>query len=368
MSRDFQIGFPCPHVVGEERVVLSEDRRTLLTSKPISGTGLLKLLANNEFEVRPTTGVLSSATLTSGKAQPYFCAPGLTDLTIRTQARTLTLNLPTGYQSASSVASLINSAAADPTTRPFLVATVENGVLSLRENLTQGIQSQVRVLGNAKEGLGFLDQVGAVGQVVLPAFNLYSVSTDPQQDSGYFVRFDRPVRPNFFFSLTYTVFWNTCLRCRGTEVENDKRFDDLGAPLLVTDDNLLYQSCLKILLTELKSNIYYPWYGADLMSSIGSKSNPSTANNIQQSVYSALSNLQNQQNQQSKFQRISPKERLYSVDNVGVRQAPEDPTVFLVDVTVRNYSFTPIEISIVYTAPGAYALPGTNRLSLGSFG
>ena len=371
MSRDFQLGWPCPHIIGEERVQLSSDRLSLRTQKPISGTGLLQLTLNDQYVVTPSTGVQSTAVLTSGKAQPYLVTPGLSDLTIRTQARTLSLTLPTGYLPVSQLVTLINAAVANPNERPYLVASAVNGVLVLSENLAFGATSQVRVSGNAKDGLGFTDQVGAVGQVVLPPFNLFSLSyqgADGIFQDGYFVKFDRPVRGNPYFSITYTVFWNQCMRCRGTEVENDFRFGDQGIPLQVRNENLLYQSCLKILLTELKSNIYYPWYGTNLMSLIGSKSNPATANNIQQSIREALRNLQAQQAQQSKYQQISPKERLYSVDNVGVRQAPEDPTVYLADVVVRNYSFEPISVSIVYTAPGAYALPGTNRLSLGNFG
>jgi len=370
MSKDFQIGHTCPHVIGEERTTLSADRMTLTTQKPIAGTGLLELRLNDQYIVSPTTGVRSSAVLSSSKAQPYLVSPGLTDFVIRTQARTLSLSLPTGYLPAERVSSIINTAVYDASERPYLVSSVKDGVLVLTENRASGSESQVRVSGNAKEGLGFLEQVGAVGQVVLPSFNLYSISYQAEENlvqEGYFVRFDRPVRPNYYFSLTYSVFWNQCLRCRGTEVENDFRFGDEGAPLIIRNENLLYQSCLKIVLTELKSNIYYPWYGANLMSLIGSKSNAASAANIQQSIREALRNLQGQQALQSKYQKISPKERLYSVDNVGVRPSANDPTVFLVDVTVRNFAMDPVELSIVYTAPGAYALPGTNGLSLGSF-
>lgn len=370
MSKDLQLGFPCPHLV-EERVALSEDRTTLRTQKPISGSGLLKVVANDTYVVSPSLGVQSSATLSSSKKQPYLVSPGLSDLTLRTQARTLVLNLPTGYLDTNRLVKLINDSVANPTERPYLVASNSNGVLVVKENLSFGRESQVRISGNAKEGLGFLDQVGSTGQVVLPPYRLFSVPTSAViegEDPGYFLRFDRPVRSNYYFTVSYLVSWNTCLRCRATEVENDMRFDDRGGTLVISNENLLYQSVLKILLTELKSNIYYPWYGSDITSSIGSKSNPSTANQIQQSIRTALSNLQSQQNQQTKYQIITPKERLYSVDHVGVRPSEKDPTVFLVDVVVRNYSFDPIEITIVYTAPGAYALPGTNRLRLGSFG
>jgi hypothetical protein len=371
MSRDFQIGFDCPHIIGEERTQLGSDRMTLTTQKPISGMGLLKVVVNDQYEVSPSTGIQSSATLVSGKAEPYLVTPGLTDLVIRTQTRYLALNLPVGYQPASRIASIINDAVFNPDERPYLIASVVSGVLQLAENMSSGPTSQVRVSGNAKDGLGFLNQVGAVGQVVLPSFNLTSVvveSPDGFLDNGYTIQFDRQIRPNYYFSISYTVFWNQCLRCLGTEVENDYRFEEHGLPLMVRDDNLLYQSCLKILLTEIKSNIYAQWYGTNLMRMIGSKINSSVQANIQQDIRKALSNLQNMQNLQSKLQRISPKERLYSVENVGVRQAVNDPTAFLVDLSVMNYSFQPIEITIVYTAPGAYALPGTNRLSLGNPG
>jgi hypothetical protein len=369
MSTDVQLGWNCPHIIAEERVSLSADRRSLVTQKPIVGTGLFQMLLNDTYVVSPTKGLQSSATLSSAKAQPYLVSPGLADFTIKTQSRTLVLALPTGYSSATTIATLINNAVFHPAERPFLVASVSNGVLTLTENLAFGASSQVHVSGNAAEGLGFLDQVGAVGQQIIPPFNLYNVAAlGAALDEGFFVKFDAPIRPNYYFSITYTVIWNQCLRCRGTEVENDWRFNTQGATIMIVDENLLYQSVLKILLTELKSNIYYPWYGADIANQIGSKSNPATANNIQNSIRTALSNLQAQQAQQSKYQRISPKERLYSVDNVAVRPSPQDPTVFLVDVSVRNYSFDPINITIVYTAPGAFALPGTNRLTLGSFG
>jgi hypothetical protein len=371
MSRDLRLGWACEHIIGEERTALSADRATLQTRKPISGVGLLQVVANDVYPVSPSQGIQSGASLTSSKAEPYLVTPGLTDLVIRTQTRYLPLTLPTGYQSALTLATLINTAVANPTERPYLIASVVRGVLVLTENQAFGPTSQVRVTGGATSGLGFLDQTGSVGQVVLPPFNLFSLAfQDPEGvfEEGYFIRFDRPVRANYYFSVTYQVVWHQCLRCRGTEVENDFRYGADRQVLVVQDDNLLYQSVLKILLTELKSNIYYPWYGTNLMSLIGSKSNSASEVNIRQGIQQALATFQNLQAQQSKYQRITPKERLYSVDNIGVRQSPSDPTVFLVDVTVRNYAQTPVEISIVYTAPGAYALPGTNRLSLGNPG
>lgn len=370
MAKDFQIAFPCPHIIGEERTQLASDRRTLRTTKPISGAGLLEVVVNDKHTVSPSMGLQSSAILTSGKAEPYLVVAGSTSLTIRTQARTLTLTLPTGYANSERIVSLINAAVFSVNERPYLVASTVNGVLTLQENLATGPESWIRVSGSAVLGLNFTDQVGAMGQTILPAWNIYSRAIEAEEgviENGYFIQFDRPVRTNPYFSITYAVFGNQCLRCRGTEVENDFRFDADGAARLVRDENLLYQSCLKILLTELKSNIYAPWYGTDLMSQIGSKVGSGSDLSIQQSIRRALTDLQSLQATQSKYQKITPRERLYSVDNIAVRQSPNDPTMFLADVSIRNFAFEPIHISIVYTAPGAFALAGTNGLSLGNF-
>ena len=322
MSRDFQIGWPCSHIIGEERTQLSTDRMTLLTHKPIAGSGLLQVAINDVHPVSPSQGIQSQASLVSGKPEPYLVTPGLSDLVIRTQDRYLPLTLPTGYQTALSIATLINAAVGNPAESPYLIASVMDGVLVITENGTFGPSSQIRVVGGAVAGLGFLDQVGSVGQVVLPPFSLFSHTYRDAEgvfEEGYFIKFDRPVRSNCYFSVTYQVVWHQCLRCRGTEVENDFRFDANGQSRTITGDNLLYQSVLKILLTDLKSNIYYPWYGTNLMNLIGSKSTSASEVNIRQGIQQALAVFQNLQAQQSKYQRITPQERLYSVDHVGVK-------------------------------------------------
>lgn len=351
---------------------MSADRRTLTPRYPISGSSLLRVVVNDEYLVLPRTGVSTRASISSGLREPYLVAAGEQELVVQTGSRQASTTLPAGYLSAEALSEILNSIAVVPNDRPFFTSEKdEMGVLVLREGYRVGPESQIRVLGNAAPNLGFDFQFGSVGRIVVPPYALVRRTAEgapSDLELGYDIRFLAPIAANYFFSVTYTTPWNLCPRCRGTEVENDYRFDDQGEALQVSDNDLLYQACLKIVLTDLGSNIYAKWYGSSVSSSIGSKALGGAASAIQQSVRAALNNFQGLQTSQSKYQRVTAKERLFSVDQVSVTPDSNDPTVFLIYVQIRSYSSDPIEINIVYTAPGAYALPGTNRLSLGNFG
>lgn len=372
MSAEIQLAFLCPHLIGEERVALSDDRMTLYTNKPISGLGSIVVTANDKYVVSSSVGVQSRARLKSSRKEPYLITPSTRTLVLRSADQRATLTLPTGYLSSERVVGLVNAAVGVLSGTATLVAKTENGYLVFEETAELGIFSKVLVEGTAQIPLGFEYQNGSTGKVVLPTWSLFSRSlidtSGGASASGYFIRFNSPVRGTYYFSVSYPVAPNQCLRCLTTEVENDYRFDAYNNPLMVDGNNLLYQSCLKIILTELRSNIYYPWYGTNLISSIGTKALSGTTVAVQQAVRTALTNFQNLQAAQANFQRVTAAERLYSIDRVVCTPSPVDPTVYLVEVAVRSYSNDPVNITIVYTAPGTFALSGTNGLSLGNFG
>jgi phage baseplate assembly protein W len=164
--------------------------------------------------------------------------------------------------------------------------------------------------------------------------------------------------------VTYSVPPHRCLRCGGTYVENDYRFDETGQGILIENEDLLYQACLKILLTDRGSNAYHPWYGTSIRSRIGTKALGGVASLISEDVRQALSKLQALQQSQATFQQVTYKERLYSVLSVQVLPHSQEQTTFLVDVTVQNASNEPIELSIVFTVPEVVALMGGNGLLL----
>lgn len=357
--------------MGEERVALGADRRTLVTTKPIGGIGLLTVYANEDLIV-PNEGTLSGATVVGGRREPFRVVAGANTLTVVTQDHRTTVTLPTGYLPLSSILTPLNNAFSTGVVQAPVVATSENGYLRLSEQLERGPFSKIRLEGTATASLGFTHQSGSTGREVLPPWNLFSRTVlgvgEGYSEEGFFLRFAAPVRGNYYFRVTYSVAPYLCPRCGGTGVENDYRFDAQGGALMVDGYNLLYQACLKIILTTLGSNPYYRWYGTNLARSIGTKLNSGSAQAIQQAIRQSLSNLQNLQGAQAKYQRVTAAERLYAVDKVEVTQSPTDPTTFLVDVTVRSYSNDPVNITIVYTAPGTFALPGTNGLTLGNFG
>lgn len=366
MSRDVQLAFSCPHVIGEERVALGSDRRTLYTSKPINGPSLLRVQANDGTDVSPYTGLVTLASVKSYRREPYKVTLANRTLVVVSQLGAATVTLPQGYLSAARVVDTLNAGAGS-----LIVATSSQGYVTVTDKGNPGPASRVQLSGSALEALGFDLQSGAKGRTVVPPWKLYSRNVVNPQDAvdslGYYVGFDAPVAQNPYFTVTYPVAPNLCLRCLTTEVENDYRFDAQGEALVVRDANLLYQSVLKYLLTNIQSNMYHTWYGSTLKSLIGTKVLGGTSSGIRQSVSTALSTFKALQDAQAKYQRITAKERLFAVDSIAVSQSPADPTVFYVQVEVRNYANEPVDITISYAAPGTFALPGTNQIALGNY-
>jgi phage baseplate assembly protein W len=135
---------------------------------------------------------------------------------------------------------------------------------------------------------------------------------------------------------------------------------------MLKDENLLYQAALKIILTDRGSNPYQKWYGTQLRSRIGSKVLAGVATVISEDVRQALARFQSLQESQSKYQKVSYKERLYSVLAVNVKPHVQDNTAFLVEVIVQNASGEPVNITTIFTVPSVVALMGQNGLMLGN--
>jgi len=135
---------------------------------------------------------------------------------------------------------------------------------------------------------------------------------------------------------------------------------------MIRDENLLQQAVLKILLTDKGSNPYHLWYGTDLKSRIGSKAISGVAALISEDVRRALSRYQALQLEQAKYQSVSFKERLYAVTEVKVTPHAQDPTIFMLSVTVQNASSQPVTLDVVYATSQVVALMGSNGLSLGT--
>jgi len=369
MSQDFQIAFPCPHFIREEQVNLGSDRRTLLTRQAIGGAAALRILINDSIEV-PPVGLLSSATLKGSYNEPFLIPINEQTLTITTQSSAVSVTTPSGHVYAQTLITLLTTAIAAQLGDPLIsVSKDTKGRLILKEPNAFGSSSRISVSGSAASHIGFGLQSGATGKQIIPPWGVFSRKVQENTlnvETGYGIIFDSSVqKSNPYFKVDYFVPQNRCLRCQGIGIENVYRFDAQGNSLMVSNENLLYQACVKLLLTRLGSNKFHRWYGTTLLDKIGAKGVGVVANGIKFEITRALDDFKNTQIQQARFQEVTTKERLVSVDSVTVTGNPNDPTTFLAAVVVRNASNEPVVISIVFSVPGAIALAGTNQLTLG---
>jgi len=360
----------------EESVILGADRRTLPTRQPVAASGSVRIQvvsASGSRRVRssddlvldpedsfyiPSSGLLSVAQVTGSVSGPFDLVDckGL-ELTVRSSEETVTVTLPSSRAvPAKTVVELFQ-----PLTNSILVENIK-GHIVFSDVATVGQSSRIKVSGSAAEALGFTFQSGARGATVFPPWVL-----EKREDTitNRYPRFVSSVKQAANFRVTYTAPVERCLRCGATFVENDFRFDIRGDPLIIENENLLYQAALKILLTGKGSNPFHPFYGTSLKSRIGAKAIGLVTTLINEDVRLGLRNMQQLQTQQARFQRVTAKERLVSVLSVNVSPHEQDPSAFLVDVVVSNGSGEPISLNIVFTVPGAIALAGSNGLSLG---
>jgi len=376
LSLEIRAGWPCSHMVQEEPVTLGADRRSIRTRAPVAGAGSVLVLANDSQYI-PAGGLHSSATLVSSSAAPYqirrctgTVGPDGNLFTVTTSKGTASVRLTVGERVP--LAQVQRDIRLVASAWDLVVASDENGSLKLVDRQVAGTQSFIRVAGLGATSLGFL-QTGARGAEVYPPWDLVArqdVYPTVRTDGVVLVparypQFSSPLRGNPNFKVTYTAMPERCPRCMGTYVENDYRFDTEGKLFTVQNEDLLYQACLKAILTVQGSNPYHPRYGSKMTTRIGRKIAGASASLIREDVTNALRQVQATQQSQSKYQTVRNRERLYSVDNVDVRTSADDPTLFYVDVVVRNASGQPVRISTVFTVPGTIALAGSNGQPLG---
>lgn len=359
----------------EEPVTLAADRRSVTTRAPISGAASVRLLVNDAVYV-PAGGLYSQAVLTSSMAAPYriercrgTVGPDGNLFTVTTGTGSASVRLPEG--SRLTLEQVRRALRLSPI-NDLVVVTDLNGALSLVEANDAGPTSFVRVSGRGAESLGFI-QVGARGQEVYPPWELLSrsdinpttIPTGVLIVPSRFPVFRTEVRGNPTIKATYAAMPERCPRCGATYVENDYRFDPQGDIITIENEDLLYQACLKAILTVQGSNPFHPAYGSKVLTRIGQKIVGASASLVKEDVVNALTQVKNLQSGQRKYQRVRDRELLYAIQSVDVRPSAEDPTVYFVDVVVRSGSNQPVSLTTVFTVPGAVALAGSNNTALG---
>lgn len=109
----------------------------------------------------------------------------------------------------------------------------------------------------------------------------------------------------------------------------------------------LVQDILKILITRLGSNLFYPWYGSLISQTLIGQvldtdlTNAAATNQIQ----NALESLQRIQQEQSLRQRVSPFEQLAAIRRIKVIRNRVDPRFYSIGVEVATRALTTREIN-----------------------
>ena len=375
MSIEIRAGWPCPHFIIEEPVPLGSDRRSLQTRAPVGNAGSVRILANNSVYI-PPSGLDSQATLTSTSPGPYriqrcvgTTGPDGNLFTVTTGSGSSSIRLPTGDRIP---LSRIQRELRLSGINELVVVEDTSSSLTLIERQDAGPSSFIRVSGEGAQALGFL-QTGARGRHVYPAWDLIArqsvypttrvrtVQTTPAR----YPQFRDQLRGNPNLKVTYTATPERCPRCGATWVENDYRFDPTGFIITIENEDLLYQACLKAILTVQGSNAFHPAYGSKLTTRIGRKVVGASAALVKEDVINALNQVQRLQRGQRQYQNVRNRELLVSVETVDVRTSPQDPTIFFVDVVGGDGSNVPVQLSTVFSVPGTIALAGSNNQTLG---
>jgi len=364
MSTDFRIDFPCTHLTLDEHVELGEDRRTLVPRQPIASDEFFQITAN-DLPV-PRAGLFAPAQIFGRTSGPFNIIKNENVITVKNStSSTGNIELTIGTRVPTDQVVKTISRALQQSNVEIFVANV-NGRLQFTDVQGIGTRSRVEVRGLAASALGFDIQQGASGANVYPSWRINDFQPEcPEDNIVRIPQFTQSVRSNPVFKVNYAAVKSSCRRCGGTLFENDYRYNKAGEPIEIANEDLLYQAALKIVLTNLNSNPFHTWYGTRIREKIGLKLLGATTISIQEEISKALENLRNLQDLQAKVQQVSLKERLYRILNVDAQVSPQDPTLVSVKVEIQNASGEPINLSIAFTTPGAFALVGSTGQSLG---
>ena len=115
-----------------------------------------------------------------------------------------------------------------------------------------------------------------------------------------------------------------------------------GDLMKVENTEKLIQDILKIVITPMGSNQFYPWYGSRVSKSlIGHVFDFEFLSTVATSqLQNALENLQRLQQEQARQQRVTPFEQLAALRDVRIERNQVDPRFFLVVINAVTRALT----------------------------
>lgn len=344
MSRDFDLQQECPHRVVREWLALDDDRRTVdPVDNPVGSEVELYI---NDQEV-PEQGYYSNIEVTSSISGPFDISSDQRDIVLSVhQGPDQTITLPAGSSlPARRIASIIHDSV-----DPLQVESDNQGYLHLRTTTQVQRTKQALFLkdGSAHDAIGLPDRKFYQNRQIYPSWAIV-------KDEGPFgsinkkIVFEHPLDdPDATIEMSYTTTQENCRRCRGTGTEHDIRYNQSGDPIFTRHENLLLQEVEKIITTQKGSNLFYPWYGSDLVNRIGDKITQNTdmiESELTREISQTLDDYKQIKVEQSDIQPVSDREFLLRVDHIRVERDEFDPTMFHINIRLVNRNQVRREIS-----------------------
>lgn len=130
--------------------------------------------------------------------------------------------------------------------------------------------------------------------------------------------------------------------------DGDLSIGEDGDLARVENTDKLIQDILKIVITPMGSNQFYPWYGSRLSKSlIGNVFDHEFMSTVASNqLQNALENLQRLQQEQARLQRVTPFEQLAALRGVRIERNQVDPRFFLVVINAVTRALTEINTGL----------------------
>lgn len=364
MSYDRKLDQVCQHLVANEALYVTTDRKTIKPLRPISSIQGIKVRLNGALEV-PATGVRQAPSGISTRWGTFKIETGVNDTfsfyTNGTSAlRQIVVPASAAY-SAEQLVHVLNAA------NTGLIFTTRDSYVRF-ESPYVGAGAVVFLPSSCTLGayLGLPTNYEYRGKDICPGWSVIAAPRVLSDRPLQYIVFDKPLRSIAdFVELNYPTLQQECRRCGGIGVENDWRYTQTGDVVEVRDEALLIQETLKLFYTEEGSNPFHPWYGTNLLDQIGQKVmlGSLVQNMIVADIYRAFGRWQSIKRQQEIAigQFVSDSEYPFRLMSVNVEQSQQDPTVFFVSVTVQNRSAQPIVIDRGIRIPQPADLLGSTQ-------
>lgn len=346
MSFDRRIDQLCPHLVVEE-FLLPRDRTMVVPMRPISSASSVVVRANGLQEI-PSFGVDIPASSGGTREGPFTIRLGVSDilkLKVNGGSWQTVVVQPGVRISAKQLSDSLNLG---------LIGVqffADGSLLRFRTSLS-GRDSSVYIHSDSTLAteVGIRVNREYRGKRVFPGWTLVRARNTLDDRPSRMVVFDEPLHSDSdFVEVNYTTVRQECRRCGGIGVENDWSYLNNGEVAQARKEDLLRQELQKIFYTIRGSNPFHPWYGTRLVEQIAQKlivgglvQNKITADI--QTTFSRWQSIKKQQ-EESVGQLVEDEEFPFQLERVTLEQSQKDPTVLFVNMTIRNRSYRPIQLS-----------------------